>query len=144
MNNSISWFEDYIIRVLKEAEYNIVAHDKKLASGLGDIDIIAEKNENKYCVEVKFSRVTEKVVERINYISSMYKMIPLLITATELKEKRNYYHEKYSDVILIDITNLLYALKDNIQKGCGEFHERIFRYRWLHGAGRWCVQIICR
>ena len=30
------------------------------------------------------------------------------------------------------------------QKGCGEFHERIFRYRWLHGAGRWCVQIICR
>lgn len=27
MNNSISWFEDYIIRVLKEAEYNIVAHD---------------------------------------------------------------------------------------------------------------------
>lgn len=47
MNNSISWFEDYIIRVLKEAEYNIVAHDKKLASGLGDIDIIAEKNENK-------------------------------------------------------------------------------------------------
>lgn len=113
MNNSISWFEDYIIRVLKEAEYNIVAHDKKLASGLGDIDIIAEKNENKYCVEVKFSRVTEKVVERINYISSMYKMIPLLITATELKEKRNYYHEKYSDVILIDITNLLYALKTN-------------------------------
>lgn len=115
MNNSISWFEDFIIKVLKEAGHNIVAHDKKLARGLGDIDIITEKNENKYCVEVKFSRVTEKAVERINYISSTYKMIPLLITATELKEKRSYYHEKYSKVILIDITNLLYALKDNVE-----------------------------
>ena len=43
-----------------------------------------------------------------------------------------------------DNRDIKWSNNKRFQKGCGEFHERIFRYRWLHGAGRWCVQIICR
>ena len=39
-----------------------------------------------------------------------------------------------------DNRDIKWSNNKRFQKGCGEFYERI----WLHGAGRWCVQIICR
>ena len=104
-------FEEFVAKLFKEAGYS-VEQEKKLEARLGDIDIIAEKDTKKYCVEVKFSQVIEKAIERISAIAETYKMIPILVSAYIVEEKRReYYQKRYPELILIDITNLLFTVK---------------------------------
>ena len=55
---------------------------------------------------MKFSQVIEKAIERISAIAETYKMIPILVSAYIVEEKRReYYQKRYPELILIDITN---------------------------------------
>lgn len=105
------WFEDYVANIFREAGY-VVEQDKRLENGRSDIDIVAEKDDKKYCIEVKFSRVIDKAIERICIISESCGMIPILVSAYDVTEKkREYYQKEYPELILLDISNLMFAVQ---------------------------------
>lgn len=104
-------FENIIAKIFCEAGYAI-KQDVQLEQRSGDIDIVAEKDGNSYCIEVKYSQLIEKAVERIYTIGQSCGMTPILVTAFKIDEKkRSQYQEEYPDLILIDIANLLFAVQ---------------------------------
>ena len=46
-------FEKYVAKIFEEAGYSVEL-EKRLEDRSGDIDIIAEKEAKRYCIEVKF------------------------------------------------------------------------------------------
>lgn len=58
--NNYERFEDCIAKIFAEAEYSIIQN--VVLANNGDIDIVAEKDDRKYCVEVKYARVSEKAI----------------------------------------------------------------------------------
>lgn len=58
------------------------------------------------------SQLIEKAAGRIYTIGQSCGMTPILVTAFKIDEKkRSHYQEEYPDLILIDITNLLFAVQ---------------------------------
>lgn len=113
MNNINNYMlENYIEKVFREAGYLVQSENDRDRSKY--VDIVVEKELTKYCVEIKFSKIIESGVQRICDIAKAYKMIPILITFQNIKEeKRDYYYKEYPELILIDIKNLLYTVKDD-------------------------------
>ncbi len=111
--NNYKRFEECIAKIFSEAEYS-TASNVVLERNKGDIDIVAEKDGRKYCVEVKYAQVTERAIHQIYVKAESYGMLPVLVTAQSIEEKRREeYQNKYSDLVLIDISNLLFAVRDN-------------------------------
>ena len=113
--NNCYVFEDIVAKIFRESGYatnqNVQLEDKK-----GDIDIIVEKDNRKFCVEVKYSRITEKAIQQIYSMAESNGMEPLLVTAYEIEEKRKEYYQKvYPRLIFIDITNLLFAVQSDAE-----------------------------
>ena len=108
-------FENYIAKIFKEAGFSITQNvPVSEIKNSGDIDIVAVKDEKEYCVEVKYRSVERHSVERICGIAKEKEMIPVLVTAYILEEKRReYYQNLHEELILIDIANLLFAVKDD-------------------------------
>lgn len=108
-------FENYIAKIFRKAGFSVTQNvpvDK--IKDNGDIDIVAVKDEREYCVEVKYRIVERRSVEQICKIAKEKEMIPVLVTAYVLEEKRREYYQKlHKELILIDIANLLFAVKDN-------------------------------
>lgn len=72
------------------------------------------KNEKRYCVEVKYAQITEKAIHQVCTKAEENDMYPILVTAQIIdKKRRDYYQDRYSDLVLIDISNLLYAVREN-------------------------------
>ena len=108
-------FEKYVAKIFEEAGYSVEL-EKRLEGRLGDIDIIAEKGTKRYCIEVKFSQVIERAVERICTVAETYNMIPVIVSAYVIDDKRkNLYQKKYPQMIMVDIKNLLFAVKDRME-----------------------------
>ena len=84
-------FENLVAKIFSEAGYT-VRQGVQLENKTGDIDIIAEIDKRIYCVEVKYSRITERAMQRICDIAESNKMIPLLVTAYDIDEKRKEYY----------------------------------------------------
>ena len=62
-------------------------------------------------MEVKYSMLSDKAAMRIVDIAQECKMSPILVVSKYINsEKRGYLQEKYSNLILIDISNLLFAV----------------------------------
>ena len=105
-------FEKWVAKLFIEAEYS-VRQNVKYEALQTEVDIIAEKDGVNYCVEIKFSYVTESAVRQICSIAEEVDMIPILVTAHRVDEKKlDKYMPTHSDLIVIDIQNLLYAVKD--------------------------------
>ena len=106
-------FELCVAKIFEQAEYSI-ERGVRLHTGNGDMDIVAQKDGKTYAVEVKYAQVTEKVVDRVCYNAKMHSMIPVLVTAFKIGEKRKkHYQEIYADLIIVDIANLLFAVQYN-------------------------------
>lgn len=104
-------FENIIAKIFEAAGYS-VNQNVKLQRQSGDIDIVAEKDNKCYCVEVKYLQLHERAVERIYLIGKTVKMKPVAVVGSKIDErKRSYYAEKYPDLILIDIANLLFVVQ---------------------------------
>lgn len=104
-------FEKYVVKIFEEAGYSVEL-EKMLEDSSSHIDIIAEKEAKRYCIEVKFSRIIDKAVERICSIAEEYNMLPVLVSAYVIEEKKKIlYQKKYPKMIMIDVTNLLFAVK---------------------------------
>lgn len=107
-------FEECIAKIFSEAEYSTVLN-MVLPNNTGEIDIVAEKDGRKYCVEVKYAQVTERAMNQICVKAKENGMLPILVTAQSIEEKRRaYYQKEYADLMLIDISNLLYAVRNNV------------------------------
>lgn len=107
------WFENYVAKIFKEAGYSV---EREIKLKQYRCDIVAEKNNKKYCIEVKFSRIIEKSIEQIYNIAQGNGMIPILVSANSITEKkREYYIEKYPELVLLDISNLMFAVRYNTE-----------------------------
>lgn len=110
-------FEQYVSNLFNKSGYQTVneADMKEVKSNLPSrrADIIAKKEEKIYCIEVKFSTISEKTIEQVYSYISGTDMIPVIVTAFEVKEEeKSIYKNKYPELEIIDISNLLYVVKD--------------------------------
>jgi predicted RecB family endonuclease len=111
--NNYERFEECIAKIFEEAGYDTVSN-VALEQYKGDIDIVAKKDDKKYYVEVKYARITEKAIHQVCIKAEENDMHPILVTAQILdKKRRDYYQDRYSDLVMIDISNLLYAVREN-------------------------------
>ena len=75
--------------------------------------LLQKKEEEIYCIGVKFSRISEETIKKVYGYINGTDVIPVLVTAFEVKEKEKcIYKEKYLELEIIDISNLLYVVKD--------------------------------
>lgn len=114
MNNKVTraaiLFEQFISNLFIELGYEIkneVIQNKPF----GRADMIAKKAGVEYCIEVKFSSISEKTIEQIYNFIHGTDMIPVIVTAYEIKE--DTFKRKYPELEIIDISNLLHAVENN-------------------------------
>ncbi|HEL1201110.1 TPA: hypothetical protein TVL20_000511, partial [Streptococcus equi subsp. zooepidemicus] len=96
-------FEQYVSNLFNKSGYQIVneADMKEVKSNLPSrrADIIAKKEEKIYCIEVKFSTISEKTIEQVYSYISGTDMIPVIVTAFEVKEEeKSIYKNKYPEL----------------------------------------------
>ena len=104
-------FEECVAKIFSEAEF-AVSRQYRTENNM-EIDIFVEKNEMKYCVEVKYSPIQDNAVRQIHTIAKECNAEAILVTIYELEDKkRAYYENTYSGVVLIDISNLLFAVQN--------------------------------
>lgn len=100
-------FEQYVLKLLKKSGYETVNEED-------NTDKIIKKDEKIYCIEFKFSKILEKTIQKFYHDMSDTDMIPLIFTAFEVKEEeKSRYKNKYPKLEIVDISNLLYVVKDN-------------------------------
>ena len=108
-------FENSVAKIFIEAGYT-VEQRVQLENKMSDIDIIAENDESKYCVELKYSRINDRSVKQVCFLAESIKMVPVLVTAYYIEEaKRSYYNKLCPELIIIDIANLLFAVQYNAE-----------------------------
>lgn len=104
-------FENIVAKIFEAAGYSI-KRDVQLQHRSRDVDIIAEKDNKSFCVEVKYLWIYEGAVEQVCLAGKTLEMMPVIVVGSKIDEKkRSYYLEKYPDLILLDITNLLFAVR---------------------------------
>ena len=104
-------FENVVSKIFENAGYS-VNQDGQLQHQLGYADIIAEKENRRYCIEVKYLQLRERAVDRICLMGKTHGMTPVAVVGSKIDDiRRNHYLEKYPDLILIDIANLLFAVQ---------------------------------
>ena len=80
---------------------------------IDEMILLQKKEEEIYCIGVKFSRISEETIKKVYGYINGTDVIPVLVTAFEVKEKEKcIYKEKYLELEIIDISNLLYVVKD--------------------------------
>ena len=122
MNNKIAGagllFERYVSNLFSELGYD-VKNEVQLKSLKQDkpfrrADVIAKKAGIEYCIEVKFSTISERAIEKIYSYTDGTDMIPVIVTAYEVKEEeKDAYKKKYPELEIIDISNLLHVVENN-------------------------------
>lgn len=113
-------FEDLVRDIFKCNGYNIIAQNIKI-SIINEIDIIAEKANMKYIIEVKFYRnsaVNSKLI--LDAIDRLMKIvmpdhIPILVIASILPDRIKHHIQEKGLVHIIDVGNLLYMVENNSQ-----------------------------
>lgn len=104
-------FENVVSKIFENAGYS-VNQDGQLQHQLEYADIIAEKENRRYCIEVKYLQLRERAVDRICSMGKTHGMTPVAVIGSKIDDiRRNHYLEKYPDLILIDIANLLFAVQ---------------------------------
>lgn len=104
-------FENVVSKIFENAGYS-VNQDGQLQHQLEYADIIAEKENRRYCIEVKYLQLRERAVDRICSIGKTHGMTPVAVVGSKIDDiRRNHYLEKYPDLILLDIANLLFAVQ---------------------------------
>ncbi|WP_118791091.1 hypothetical protein [Haemophilus haemolyticus] len=109
-------FEEFILSLFCKLGYKV--EDEFQEDTVSNLlyrraDFIAKKEEKTYCIKVKFSRISEGAIKQVYEYTKGTDAIPVLVTAFEVKEKEKcIYKEKYPELEIIDISNLLYVVKD--------------------------------
>ena len=121
-NNAGEAFADLVDKIFKlsgyETKRNVKKYEKNGAER--DIDIIATNDENSYYVEVKYSMQKHvddlsryaNVILFIDNIARANHAIPVFVIMAKLgSECKAEYEGLYEDLIILDISNLLFGIK---------------------------------
>lgn len=109
-----SLFELCVGDIFAEAGFS-VSRNASVANQQGTIDISAELDGIMYYVEVKFSPITDTAARKICDISERQGAVPVLVTAYDAEQKREHYKKQHPKLVLIDISNLLFVVKDHVE-----------------------------
>lgn len=120
--NAYALFEKCVAKIFEESGFSPLADQKRIneiVDAKHEVDFTFQKDGKTYCVEVKSAtntQVIKKAIERVCNIAQSKDMIPVFVTAQHLeKDKRNYFRKNNNSLILVDIANLLYAVRDHTQ-----------------------------
>ena len=101
-------FERFVGNLFKLAEYSVLENGSMDAG----YDLLVEKDNQKYCIEIKYSRPTREALDRIESISKNFDAKPVFITCQFIQASlRKHLEDLYSSVTIIDISNLLFTLQ---------------------------------
>ena len=101
-------FERFVSKLFELAEYS-VSENGSMDAGC---DLLVEKDNLKYCVEIKCSKPTREALDRIERISKEIDAKPVFITYHFIQAPmRKHLEDLYSNVTIIDISNLLFTLQ---------------------------------
>ena len=111
-------FEDIkkcVSRIFEESGFQILYGDLNLDKFDKCADIVVEKGDAKYCVEIKNTMyITDATLVNLQTNAVEMRCRPILVSTYLIdEEKRRYYEENYNKVIIVDISNLLYAVGNN-------------------------------
>lgn len=109
-------FEKYVAEIFSISGYTVKTAVPLNGKSNIHLDIVATKNDTIFFVETKFTRATEQAAVRIINFAESSGATPVLVTAYKLEEnQRISYAQKYPNLNLVDIANLLYAVQDDAQ-----------------------------
>ena len=78
-------------------------------------DLIVKNEDTNYCVEIKYSlrySAIDQMVNQVVYIAQAVNMCPILVVADYVSAQMHQrLKQLHSDLIVVDIANLLYAVK---------------------------------
>lgn len=107
-------FEQYIADLFTKCDYRIEKNVPLSTQGNdGDIDIVAQKKNRTYCIEVKLSSPTMQAAHKICKIAQQKDMIPVLISFSLIEQSRRAALNIGSSLYILDISNLLYIVQDH-------------------------------
>jgi archaeal holliday junction resolvase (hjc) len=91
-------FQSFLIKLFNKLGYKIETEVQKkdTISKFSNrrADIIAIKEEKIYCIEIKYSRISKKAIEKVYNFISGTDMIPVIVTAFEIKKKERENYKK--------------------------------------------------
>lgn len=110
-----SLFEACVANIFDLCGYS-VEKNVPLEGVKGNIDIVAKKDDITFCVEVKYIPVNDRIAAQICNIAALCEATPVLVTAYPLNDTvRLRYSDRYPKLQLLDIANLLFAVKEHTQ-----------------------------
>lgn len=102
-------FLKFIENLLKKADYDIQTQSD-------EIDVIAKKAGMTYAFEIKFSEIVPRNIDKIYRRLNHNDWIPVIITVHEVSEEgKREYINRYKNLRIIDISNLLYIVNEHEQ-----------------------------
>ena len=117
--NPYQAFEEAVAEVFKKAGYIVEAEDRR---GGRSIDLVAKIEEQGYAIEIKYytndiehpgiqiERAIQQTVQNVEALG----LIPVLIVSVVIsKETKAYYQKTHPDLIILDVANLLYVVKND-------------------------------
>lgn len=114
-----SMFCELIYKIFQKSGYEVSLEGKISESDIKGkfythrFDMIASLDKLNYCIEIKFSKITEKMISRFYEIGQDFERIPVIVTPFEVsKKQKQNYRGKYPKLVIIDISNLVYILND--------------------------------
>ena len=102
-------FETCVAKIFEEAGYEI-SHGNGRE---GEIDITARMNEEKYAIEVKYRVIDKRPIDKIIKLANEHNMKPVIVYGCESNSRMLKFEKEYSNVLFIDLSNLLYAVESN-------------------------------
>lgn len=107
--------ETCVSKIFYESGFTIKSEPIALNTFKNEPDLLAQKGTEKYYVEIKSMRhIPDAVFKQVCIDAGCCQMKPVLVSMYPItKEKREYYEETFPALILIDISNLLYAVEYN-------------------------------
>ena len=113
VNNFIT-FKNVVEKIFNDEAGYFVEHNSTYNDT--GFDFLAEMDENIFGVEVKYSQISDNAINQILYCKQIAEIKPVLVTAYCIEdEKRKNYESKHPNLILLDISNLLFAVKYNTE-----------------------------
>lgn len=82
-------FEQCVAKIFNKTGYG-VEQEALVEHSYNHIDILAEKDGNQYCIEVKYRLINDKAASRIVEISEKVKMIPILVVGEQISRMREH------------------------------------------------------
>lgn len=104
---NIHKFEEVVGHIVSECGYAITTQYRAKEISF---DLLAEKDGQQYCIEIKFSKITPSMITQICDLAKESNLLPILVSAFCIEpDKRISVQENYPELVLVDIANLLYA-----------------------------------